>query len=152
MSGEDLRRSLASGEGKCFVALFDSCVVGTMSIMKKNIRVLMWRMNVGYNCYIAILPQYQGRGILKTLNVLRDKYMEEKGLSLLLLDTAVNNLKACYVYEHDGFCKLQIRRFPRCSYDSIVFAKGYNWRWHLVLGLFSKLIYNLSLFFHKKQQ
>ena len=120
-----------------------------MSILTKKISRGFFHLKVGYCCYIAIDPAYRGYGIYKNLTIMRDKYMKEQKLSLLYLDTAKINVKACKVYEHDGFIKVLIKRFPQCNYDSVFFAKAYNWRWQLILWMFSGITYHFSSLYYK---
>lgn len=123
MSGEDLKKHLGE-EGRCFVAFCGDQLVGTTSV----------RISVGKQWYdrgkiiskgalSAILPKYQGMGILEEMNELRDAYIAEKGVQVMEGDTPEENMVVRKFVARNGF--KEVRYFPAVhqNHFSVYFVK-----------------------------
>ena len=123
MSGEDLKKHLGE-EGRCFVAFCGDQLVGTtsvaISIGKK------WYDKgkiVSKGAMSAILPKYQGMGILEEMNELRDAYIAEKGVQVMEGDTPEGNMVVRKFVASNGF--KEVRYFPAShqNHFSVYFVK-----------------------------
>lgn len=123
MSGEDLKKHLGEG-GRCFVAFCGDQLVGTtsvaISIGKK------WYDKgkiVSKGAMSAILPKFQGMGILEEMNELRDAYIEEKGVQIMEGDTPEENMVVRKFVARNGF--KEVRYFPASQQNhfSVYFVK-----------------------------
>lgn len=123
MSGEDLKKRLGE-EGRCFVAFCGDQLVGTTSV----------GISVGKNWYdkgkiiskgalSAILPKFQGMGILEEMNELRDAYIAEKGVQVMEGDTPEENMVVRKFVAKNGF--KEVRYFPAShqNHFSVYFVK-----------------------------
>ena len=126
MSGEDLKKHLGE-EGRCFVAFCGDQLVGTtsvaISIGKK------WYDKgkvVSKGAMSAILPKYQGMGILEEMNELRDAYIAEKGVQVMEGDTPEENMVVRKFVARNGF--KEVRYFPAAhqNHFSVYFVKWLN--------------------------
>lgn len=123
MSGEDLKKHLGE-EGRCFVAFCGDQLVGTTSV---RISVgKQWYDNgkiVSKGALSAILPKYQGMGILEEMNELRDVYIAEKGVQVMEGDTPEENKTVRKFVAKNGF--KEVRYFPAShqNHFSVYFVK-----------------------------
>ena len=71
----------------------------------------------------AILPKYQGLGILEEMNELRDAYIAEKGVQVLEGDTPEKNMVVRKFVANNGF--KEVRYFPASQQNhfSVYFVK-----------------------------
>lgn len=122
-TGEGIKRYLGE-DGRCFVALCGDQLVGTTSV----------RIAVGERWYdegkiiskgvmSAILPKFQGLGILEEMNELRDAYIAEKGVQVMEGDTAEENVLVRKLVARNGF--KEVRFFPAKNQNhfSVFFVK-----------------------------
>ena len=123
MSGEDLKKHLGE-KGRCFVAFCGDQLVGTtsvsISIGKK------WYDKgkiVSKGALSAILPKYQGMGILEEMNELRDAYIVEEGVQVMEGDTPEENMIVRKFVARNGF--KEVRYFPAShqNHFSVYFVK-----------------------------
>lgn len=123
MSGVEIPKYLGE-EGRCFVAFCGNQIIGTTSV----------RISIGKKWYdkdkivakgamSAILPKYQGLGILEEMNVLRDAYITEKGVQILEGDTPEENIVVRKFVKRNGF--KEVRFFPAShqNHFSVYFVK-----------------------------
>ena len=139
---EDLR------DGKCFVALCEDKVIGTLSYKIRNLKKWYRWGKVIYYSYDGILPEYQGSDVYFNLSDLREKYIKETGIRVYQCHTAVNNKIVIKMNRIYGY-KLVLYRpnFNGSEYDSVTMLKWEDgcpfpdW--------FIKLMFNVSKFVTK---
>lgn len=123
MSGEEIKKHIGE-EGRCFVAFCGDQLIGTTSA----------RITIGKKWYdkgkivskgamSAILPKFQGMGILEEMNELRDAYIAEKGVQVLEGDTPEENIVVRKFVARNGF--KEVRYFPAShqNHFSVYFVK-----------------------------
>lgn len=123
MSGEEIKKYIGE-EGRCFVAFCGDQLIGTTSA----------RITIGEKWYdkgkivskgamSAILPKFQGMGILEEMNELRDAYIAEKGVQVLEGDTPEENTVVRKFVARNGF--KEVRFFPafQQNHFSVYFVK-----------------------------
>lgn len=142
MSGEELEKRIGS-DGKCFVALDDQTLVGTLSV--RVIERNAWYYNGKALDYIlaGTHPEYQGKHINTMLSEKAFKYAEDKKYELIELDTAIDNQHAIKIYKHLGFIPVDFLAKKNLDHYSIVMAKP--------LGEFYINRYKASLLYQLKR-
>lgn len=122
LSGDAIREKLHP-DGKCFVALADGKLAGTLSI--KIVSRKRWYYHGMIPNYIlaAVLPEYQGRHINTMLSEKAFEYARENGYTAIVLDTAEENRHAIQVYEHQGFCLADYVVRENADHNSVVMVK-----------------------------
>lgn len=123
MSGEDLKKHLGE-EGRCFVAFCGDQLVGTTSVcISKGKKWFDKGKTISKGAMSAILPKYQGMGILEEMNELRDAYIAEKGVQVMEGDTPEDNMVVRKFVARNGF--KEVRFFPAAhqNHFSVYFVK-----------------------------
>lgn len=123
MSGEDLKKHLGD-EGRCFVAFCGDQLVGTTSVsISVGKKWFDKGKIVSKGAMSAILPKFQGMGILEEMNELRDAYIVEKGVQVMEGDTPEENMVVRKFVERNGF--KEVRYFPASQQNhfSVYFVK-----------------------------
>lgn len=123
LSGDEIRQYLGE-EGRCFVAFCGSRLVGTTSV--RISRGKHWYdkgKKIAMGGLSAILPKYQGLGILEEMNALRDTYISEQGVRIIEGDTAEGNKVVRLSVAKRGF--KEVRFFPATHQEhySVQFVK-----------------------------
>ena len=90
-------------EGKMFVAIDDTKLVGTAGVIIKE--KVSWYGNgtFAYCLLDSVLPDYNGQGIYKQLSVKREELVKELGITRLLIDTHENNSHELDILRKNGY-------------------------------------------------
>lgn len=122
LSGKQLKERIGKS-GKCWIALDGDKIIGTISIrlVKRN----TWYANGEIPDYMlaAVIPEYQGKHINSMLAQKVFEYAEEKGYSIIELDTAERNTHAIEVYKHQGFQLVDYKAMGGLDHYSVVMVK-----------------------------
>lgn len=126
LTGEKLSRKLR--DGKCFLALDGDNVVGTASV--RFVQQKRW-WNKGtvaaYFCHDGVLPEYQGQGVFKQLNILREKYVKNMNVNIIQINTAEANNRVQEIHLLNGFKYVQYSATGKgADYYSVIMAKWCN--------------------------
>lgn len=102
LPGEEIAKEIGN-EGKMFVALDGMHVVGTLALIRKNGK--SWYINgkYGYLCYGAVLPEYGGKGIYRSLYQLAETTAKQLGLEILTRDTNERNARMLKITKQEGY-------------------------------------------------
>lgn len=130
--------------GRCFVALDDSNVVGVACLkLMKNKRKWWTRKLVSYHCFDAILPEYRGTDVYLGLKKIRDNYDKACGVRIIQFHTAEGNKTVLKINEKMGCKRVQFAPTGHgATYYSVTMVKWIdgcpypNW--------FVSFMYNLS--------
>lgn len=89
--------------GKMFVALEGNTIVGTLALVKKEGR--RWYINgeYGYLCFGAVLPEWSGKGIYKSLYQYAEATAKQMNLSVLTRDTNEKNVRMLKISKKEGY-------------------------------------------------
>ena len=113
-------------KGKCFIAVDNGRVVGTISvrIVKRN----KWYFKGELPDYMlaAVLPEYQGKHINSLLAQKVFEYAIENGYEAVELDTAEENTHAIDVYKHQGFKLVDFLSKTGVDHYSVVMIKWFD--------------------------
>lgn len=107
---------LNTGISKKFVLLTDDKVVGFLEyeVLFDDAEIFM----------IAIHPDFQGKGLGKTLMDFCLKNLQKEGVKSVYLDVAVNNIRALNFYKKYGFDTLYTRKeYYRDGTDAYLMKK-----------------------------
>lgn len=91
-------------DGKCFVAIDNQTVVGTVSLkIQKNSKKWWAKDILSYHCYDAILPNYRGTDVYLGLKKMRDSYDKDMGIKMIQCNTAEHNKTIIKINEKMGY-------------------------------------------------
>lgn len=120
--GEQLKARLGN-DGKCFVALDNDRLVGTISVGFVKCNTWYAKGLVANYKLAAVIPEYQGKHINTLLSQKVFDSAKEKGCSVIVLDTAENNSHAIAVYKHMGFELIGYKAITEGDHYSVIMAK-----------------------------
>ena len=123
LPGEEIRKRI-EGKGKMLVAIIDGKVVGTAAIKKKYANLWCGKEEYAYICFASVLPDYNGQGVYKALDIKREEVALEMGLDKLLGDTHEKNEHRLVIAKKAGykFVKLSVWK----DHYNIVMVKWLN--------------------------
>lgn len=123
LSGDGIRKKIGK-EGKMFVAMDGDNVVGTVGLIKSNANHWYADGKCGHVCFAAILPDYEGKGIYRSLNEKRELYSKENNYSVLVADTNERNMKMIEIKKKEGY---RLISYMACKdHFNVVMAKWLN--------------------------
>lgn len=102
LSGEEIRTKIGT-DGKMFVALEDKKVVGTLALIRRTGKKWYHAENYGYLCFGAVLPQYNGKGIYRSLYQIAESYAKQMNLPVLARDTNERNARMLKITKQEGY-------------------------------------------------
>jgi GNAT superfamily N-acetyltransferase len=99
----NLIREKIEGHGKMFVALDGEKVVGTAALTIKQFSLWCGKGSYAYLCFASVLPEYNGKGIYKALNLRREELALSMGLVRIIGDTHENNKHRLDIAKKTGY-------------------------------------------------
>ncbi len=120
LSGEELKNMIGD-HGKMFLAVEDNKVVGTLALIVKSGKKWYNTGVYGYLCLGAVLPEYSGKGIYRSLYQLAETTAKQMQLSVLTRDTNENNARMLNITKLEGYHFVEYRVHK--DHCSIVRAK-----------------------------
>ncbi len=102
LPGEKIAEEIGN-EGKMFVAMDGEHVVGTLTLIRKNGKLWYNNGEYGYLCYGAVLPEYGGKGIYRSLYQLAETSAKQSGLKVLTRDTNEKNARMLKISKQEGY-------------------------------------------------
>lgn len=123
-TGEELQEKLSGG--KCFVAIDDTRVIGTASVVIKKTNRWFCKGLSAYYMLDAVLPEYQGRGVYTLLDAARDEYVNQKGISVIYMHTSERNKKMQAIKEKQGYRLVALSVSSKTDYYSVIMVRWLN--------------------------
>ena len=123
LSGDEIRRRIEN-DGKLFIALDGQKVVGTLALIVKQGKNWYNKGRYGYLCFGAVLPDYSGKGIYRSLYQLAESTSKQMGLSVLTRDTNENNARMLKISKQEGYLFVECKAYK--DHFNIVRAKWLN--------------------------
>ena len=120
LSGEELK-DMVGDHGKLFVAIDGKNVVGTLALIVKSGKKWYNSGEYGYLCFGAVLSEYSGKGIYRSLYQLAETTAKQMNLSVLTRDTNENNARMLKITKQEGYHFVEYRIHK--DHSSIVRAK-----------------------------
>ena len=102
LSGDEIKRKIGEN-GKMFVAIEGNKVVGTLALIKKTGKQWYISGQYGYLCFGAVLPEYSGKGIYKSLYQLAENTAKQMELLVLTRDTNEKNARMLKITKQEGY-------------------------------------------------
>jgi predicted N-acetyltransferase YhbS len=123
ISEEDMQGFIDRGE--CFVAVSGEKIIGTILLypMDKNTPEIYQRDDLVVFGKFAVEPEYQCKGIGGMLMDFIEKYVKEKGIKELALDTAEQAQHLIDYYSKRGFKQVDYYKWRTTNYRSVVMTK-----------------------------
>jgi len=111
--------------GECFVAVSEEKIIGTILLypMDKNTPEIYQRDDLVVFGKFAVEPQYQCKGIGGMLMDFIEKYVKEKGIKELALDTAEQAQHLIDYYSKRGYKQVGYYKWRTTNYRSVVMTK-----------------------------
>ena len=138
LSGEEIKNMIGD-HGKMFLAVEDNKVVGTLALIVKSGKKWYNTGVYGYLCLGAVLPEYSGKGIYRSLYQLAESTAKQMNLSVLTRDTNENNVRMLKITKQEGYhfvafrvhedhCNIiRAKWLNGCPYTDEEIAKRYKW-------------------------
>lgn len=107
-----------------FIALDGDKLVGTLALIKKTGKKWYCSGDYGYLCFVAVLSEYSGKGIYRSLYQLAETTAKQMGLEILTRKTNEHNARMLKIAKKEGYHFVE---YQACKdhYD-IVRAKWIN--------------------------
>ena len=122
LDGEGIKNKV--GKGATFVAIKDNQVIGTGSVsIRKGKYWYDKGLPVAHFCLDAVLPEYQGKGIMKAIDNEREKYAVMNGARLIRSGTAEKNIIQNNKFKRTGFVPVDYLVTKGNDYYSVMYAK-----------------------------
>lgn len=102
LSGEKIKEMIGN-TGKMFVAIDGDKVVGTFALIKKTGDKWYCRGVYGYLCFAAVLPEYTGKGIYRSLYQRAETTAKQMELPVLIRDTNEHNDRMLKISKKEGY-------------------------------------------------
>lgn len=123
ISEDDMQGFIERGE--CFVADLNGKIIGTILLypMDKNTPEIYQRNDLQVFGKFAVEPEYQYKGIGGMLMDFIEKYVKEKGIKELALDTAEQAQHLIDYYSKRGYKQVGYYKWRTTNYRSVVMTK-----------------------------
>ena len=102
LSGDEIKDKIGKG-GKLFTALDGDKVVGTLALSKKKGKRWYCSGDYGYLCFGAVLSEYSGKGIYRSLYQLAETTAIQMGLTILTRSTNEHNARMLKITKQEGY-------------------------------------------------
>ena len=102
LSGEEIRKKIGDN-GKMFVAIVGNEVVATLALIIRSGNRWYNSGQYGYLCFGAVLPDYSGRGIYRSLYQLAENTARQMELLVLTRDTNEKNARMLKITKQEGY-------------------------------------------------
>lgn len=106
IDGANLKRLINEKNGVCYAAWKDNAIVGTLSIVRQNVRKWFSKGEALKIRLVAVLPQFYGEHIGSQLVSIAVAYAKENRFSNIIVQTPANNIPAQKLYEKFDFIKV----------------------------------------------
>lgn len=120
LSGDEIKKKMENS-GKMYIALEGQNVVGTLALIKKKGNKWYNKGMYGYLCFGAVLPNYNGKGIYRSLYQLAESVAKQVGLMVLTRDTNENNARMLKITKQEGYHFVECKAYK--DHFNIVRAK-----------------------------
>lgn len=102
LPGDKIRDRIGK-DGKLFVALDRDKVVGTLALKRKIGKEWYYTGDGGHLCFGAVLSEYSGKGIYRSLYQLAETTATQLGLTVLTRSTHEHNDRMLKITKQEGY-------------------------------------------------
>ena len=157
-SGEMIKERV--GDGLTFVAFVENKAVATASVCLHIGRHWYDKgLLVAHYCFDAVLPEYQGKGIMSIIDGYRDSYALSSSVKVIRSGTAEGNIAQRNKFMHQGFVPVDYRYFDGNDFYSVLYARWMDDKYkrskfvcvvHYCISMFyTKIRFNLAHIFRR---
>ncbi|UKK49474.1 GNAT family N-acetyltransferase [Prevotella sp. E9-3] len=120
LAGEEIKRRVEKN-GKMFIALDGQNVVGTLALKIKKGNKWYNKGTYGYLCFGAVLPDYSGKGIYRSMYKVAESTALNMGISVITRDTNEHNARMLKISKQEGYHFVECKAYK--DHFNIVRAK-----------------------------
>lgn len=118
LPGEKIRE-IIEGHGKMLLAMDGQKVVGTSAIIVKANHLWYGKGDYAYCCFASVLPEYNGKGIYKALDLKREKLALSMQMTRMLGETHENAKHRLDIAKKAGY-KFVDYKYYKDHYDVVM--------------------------------
>lgn len=118
LSGEEIRQRI-EGNGKMLVAMDGQKVIGTAALIVRSYRLWCGKCDYAYCCCASVLPEYNGKGIYKALDLKREKLALSMQMTRMLGETHENAKHRLDIAKKAGY-KFVDYKYYKDHYDVVM--------------------------------
>lgn len=120
LTGDEIKRRIENN-GKLYIALEGQNVIGTLALIIKKGNKWYNKGMYGYLCFGAVLPNYSGKGIYRSLYKVAETTAINWGVSVITRDTNENNTRMLKISKQEGYHFVECKAYK--DHFNIVRAK-----------------------------
>ncbi len=100
-----------------------NALAGMLSVKFNEVKRWWYRGKAAYICYVAVAPEFKGKGVYKALSRKAEEIIISEGIYVEYLNTHILNDVAQRAYEKDGYLKVRFSPGSGSHYYSVEMAK-----------------------------
>lgn len=108
LSGSEIQKMIGA-DGKMFVAIDKEKMIGTLALIKKTGNKWYNKGDYGYLCLGAVLQEYGGKGVYRSLYQLAEKSAMDAGLVVLIRQTNEHNARMLKITKTEGYRYVEMK-------------------------------------------
>ena len=120
LTGDEIKKRIENN-GKMYLALDGQLVIGTLALIIKKGNKWYNKGMYGYLCFGAVLPQYSGKGIYRSLYKVAETTALNTGISVITRDTNEKNARMLKISKQEGYHFVECKAYK--DHFNIVRAK-----------------------------
>ena len=120
LTGDEIKRRVENN-GKMFIALDGENVIVTLALIIKKGKKWYNKGTYGYLCFGAVLPDYSGKGIYRSLYKVAETTALNQELSVITRDTNEANARMLKISKQEGYHFVECKAYK--DHFNIVRAK-----------------------------
>lgn len=125
LPGEEIRKKITEGHGKMLVAMDGQKIVGTAAIIVKASHLWCGKGDYAYLCFASVLPEYNGKGIFKALDIKREELALSMHLTRITGETHENNRHRLDIAQKAGY-KIVDYKVTSTDHYNVIIVKWLN--------------------------
>ena len=120
LTGEEIKKRIENN-GKMYVAIDGQNVIGTLALIIKKGNKWYNKGSYGYLCFGAVLPNYSGKGIYRSLYKVAETTAINMGIFVITRDTNEKNARMLKISKQEGYHFVECKAYK--DHFNIVRAK-----------------------------
>lgn len=120
LTGDEIKKRVENN-GKMYLALEGQHVIGTLALIIKQGNKWYNKGMYGYLCFGAVLPNYSGKGIYRSLYKVAETSALNLGISVITRDTNEKNARMLKISKQEGYHFVECKAYK--DHFNIVRAK-----------------------------
>ena len=109
--------------GIMWVVLDGRKLIGTAALLEREGNTWYAPGRYAYLCFDGFLPEYNGKGIYKSISAIREEYARNKGLSVLVFNTHEKNKRIQAISSRNGFSYVRYLMSSNRDHFDVYMAK-----------------------------